>query len=237
MGKIVIDPITRIEGHLKIEAVIENGVVKEAKSAGMLWRGIEVLLRGRDPRDAQRVTQRICGVCPTAHATASTLNLDSEDNIVSNSTEGFNLGFSYKRGRFFYYEVGARYNYRAFSVSGVSDESNSTAESNFSVSTLDLPITGGINITSFADRLIGLRVFVSAIPSFLVSQDIDELPLEKDDINNFMLYGQGGIGIDITVFFIEIGYNYGFSNLINDIDSESITSNPGQAYLNIGFRF
>ena len=167
----------------------------------------------------------------------NTLNLDSEDNIVSNSTEGFNLGFSYKRGRFFYYEVGARYNYRAFSVSGVSDESNSTAESNFSVSTLDLPITGGINITSFADRLIGLRVFVSAIPSFLVSQDIDELPLEKDDINNFMLYGQGGIGIDITVFFIEIGYNYGFSNLINDIDSESITSNPGQAYLNIGFRF
>ena len=82
MGKIVIDPITRIEGHLKIEAVIENGVVKEAKSAGMLWRGIEVLLRGRDPRDAQRVTQRICGVCPTAHATASTLNLDSAFGIA-----------------------------------------------------------------------------------------------------------------------------------------------------------
>ncbi len=77
MGKIVIDPITRIEGHLKIEAIVEGGVVKEAKSSGMLWRGIELILKNRDPLDAQRITQRICGVCPTAHSTASTLNLDS----------------------------------------------------------------------------------------------------------------------------------------------------------------
>lgn len=74
---IVIDPVTRIEGHLKIEAVVDNGVVKEARSCGMLWRGIEQILQGRDPVDAQRITQRICGVCPTSHATASTLNLDS----------------------------------------------------------------------------------------------------------------------------------------------------------------
>lgn len=74
---IVIDPVTRIEGHLKIEAVVDNGVVKEARSSGMLWRGIEQILRGRDPVDAQRITQRICGVCPTSHSTASTLNLDS----------------------------------------------------------------------------------------------------------------------------------------------------------------
>lgn len=59
MAKIVIDPMTRIEGHLKIECTVENGEVKEAKAAGMLFRGFEILLRGRDPRDAQRVTQRI----------------------------------------------------------------------------------------------------------------------------------------------------------------------------------
>ncbi len=82
MGKIVIDPITRIEGHLKIEAIVENGVVKEAKSSGMLFRGFEQILKNRDPRDAQRITQRICGVCPTAHATASTLNLDSAFGIA-----------------------------------------------------------------------------------------------------------------------------------------------------------
>lgn len=77
MGKIVIDPITRIEGHLKVEAVVENGEVKEARSSGTLFRGFELILKGRDPRDAQRITQRICGVCPTSHSVASTLCLDS----------------------------------------------------------------------------------------------------------------------------------------------------------------
>ena len=82
MGKIVIEPVTRIEGHLKIEAVVENGKVKDARSSGMLFRGIEIILRGRDPRDAQRYTQRICGVCPTSHSTAATLNLDSAFGIA-----------------------------------------------------------------------------------------------------------------------------------------------------------
>lgn len=82
MGKIVIDPVTRIEGHLKIEVVTEGGEVKDATSSGLLFRGIEIILRGRDPRDAQRYTQRICGVCPTSHSTAATLNLDSAFGIA-----------------------------------------------------------------------------------------------------------------------------------------------------------
>lgn len=81
MRTIVIDPVTRIEGHLKIEAVVDRGVVKEAHCAGLLFRGLEIILRGRDPRDAQRITQRICGVCPTAHATASSLALDDAFGI------------------------------------------------------------------------------------------------------------------------------------------------------------
>jgi hydrogenase large subunit len=81
LTKITIDPMTRIEGHLKVEAIIENGVVKEAESTGVLFRGLEIILRGRDPRDAQRYTQRICGVCPTSHSIASTLNLDSAFGI------------------------------------------------------------------------------------------------------------------------------------------------------------
>lgn len=82
MGRIVIDPITRIEGHLKIEAIVENGIVKDAKSSGQLFRGIELILRGRDPRDAQVITQRICGVCPQSHGIAATLNLDSAFGIA-----------------------------------------------------------------------------------------------------------------------------------------------------------
>jgi len=82
MAKIVIDPVTRIEGHLKIEVVTEEGVVKEARCAGMLFRGLEIILRGRDPRDALRITQRICGVCPTAHAVASSLALDDAFGVA-----------------------------------------------------------------------------------------------------------------------------------------------------------
>ena len=81
MTTITIDPITRIEGHLKLEALVENGQVADARSSGTLFRGIELILRGRDPRDAPLITQRICGVCPIAHAMASTLCLDDAFGI------------------------------------------------------------------------------------------------------------------------------------------------------------
>ena len=77
MAKLSIDPMTRIEGHLKIEVDIEGGKVVDAKSAGTLFRGFEIILKGRDPRDASQITQRICGVCPTAHGTASVRCLDN----------------------------------------------------------------------------------------------------------------------------------------------------------------
>jgi hydrogenase large subunit len=67
----VVDPITRIEGHLRIEAVVENGVVTDAYSAGTMVRGFEKILKGRDPRDAWAFTERACGVCTTVHALAS----------------------------------------------------------------------------------------------------------------------------------------------------------------------
>ena len=82
MQTITIDPVTRIEGHLKVEAMVDGGTVKDAHLSGTLFRGIEIILRGRDPRDAQRITQRICGVCPTSHSVASALNLDSAFGIA-----------------------------------------------------------------------------------------------------------------------------------------------------------
>ena len=71
MTRIVVDPITRIEGHLRIEAVVENGVITDAFSAGTMVRGLEKILMGRDPRDAWAITERVCGVCTTVHALAS----------------------------------------------------------------------------------------------------------------------------------------------------------------------
>ena len=69
--RITIDPITRIEGHLRIDAEVDGGQVTKAWSSGQMWRGIETILQGRDPRDAWLFTQRICGVCTTVHALAS----------------------------------------------------------------------------------------------------------------------------------------------------------------------
>jgi hydrogenase large subunit len=71
MTKIVIDPITRIEGHLRIEVEVEGGQVTNAWSSSTMFRGIETILKGRDPREAWVFTQRFCGVCTTVHALAS----------------------------------------------------------------------------------------------------------------------------------------------------------------------
>ncbi|MGA7278462.1 MAG: nickel-dependent hydrogenase large subunit, partial [Desulfocapsaceae bacterium] len=69
--KITIDPITRIEGHLRIDVEVDGGVVTNAWSSGQMFRGLEIILQGRDPRDAWLFVQRICGVCTTVHALAS----------------------------------------------------------------------------------------------------------------------------------------------------------------------
>jgi hydrogenase large subunit len=71
MTRVVVDPVTRIEGHLRVEAVVENGVITDAFSSGTMVRGLEKILIGRDPRDAWAITERVCGVCTTVHALAS----------------------------------------------------------------------------------------------------------------------------------------------------------------------
>ena len=76
-----IDPVTRIEGHLKIEVTVETvdnvQQVIDAKSSGTMFRGFERILLNHDPLDAPHITQRICGVCPISHGMASCKNLES----------------------------------------------------------------------------------------------------------------------------------------------------------------
>jgi hydrogenase large subunit len=70
-NRIVVDPVTRIEGHLRIEAEVKDGRIVDAWSAGTMVRGLEIILKGRDPRDAWAFCERVCGVCTTVHALAS----------------------------------------------------------------------------------------------------------------------------------------------------------------------
>lgn len=92
-GPVVVDPLTRIEGHLRVEVEVENGKIKDARSCGTLFRGLEIILKGRDPRDAQHFTQRTCGVCTYTHALASTRALEDAINkpIPANATYIRNL--------------------------------------------------------------------------------------------------------------------------------------------------
>jgi len=80
-----IDPVTRVEGHLKVEVAVDsvNGVQKvvDAKASGTLFRGLEKILINRDPWDAQHITERICGVCPVAHGMAAVLALDNAAGV------------------------------------------------------------------------------------------------------------------------------------------------------------
>uniref|UniRef100_E6VKK3 Uptake hydrogenase large subunit n=1 Tax=Rhodopseudomonas palustris (strain DX-1) TaxID=652103 RepID=E6VKK3_RHOPX len=80
--RVVVDPVTRIEGHLRVEVNVDSSnVIRNAVSTGTMWRGIEVILKGRDPRDAWAFTQRICGVCTGTHALTSVRAVENALNI------------------------------------------------------------------------------------------------------------------------------------------------------------
>ena len=80
--RIVVDPITRIEGHLRVEIEVKDGVITDAYSSGTMVRGLEIILKGRDPRDAWAFTERVCGVCTTVHALASVRTVENALGIV-----------------------------------------------------------------------------------------------------------------------------------------------------------
>jgi len=81
-NRIVVDPITRIEGHLRIEAEVRDGKIVDAFSSGTMVRGFEIILKGRDPRDAWAFTERACGVCTTVHALASVRTVEDALGIT-----------------------------------------------------------------------------------------------------------------------------------------------------------
>ncbi len=80
--RVVVDPVTRIEGHLRVEVNLDkDNVISNAVSTGTMWRGLEVILKGRDPRDAWAFVERICGVCTGVHALASVRSVEDALNI------------------------------------------------------------------------------------------------------------------------------------------------------------
>ena len=81
--RVVVDPITRIEGHLRAEVIVDDeGIVTEAYTSSTLWRGLEIIAKGRDPRDIPFIMQRICGVCTYSHYLKSTMAIENALGII-----------------------------------------------------------------------------------------------------------------------------------------------------------
>ena len=97
---------------------------------------------------------------------------------------------------------------------------------------IDIPITGGINFLSALNRIVALRLFISAVPAINLGIGENDLGITKDDINSFVLYGQAGLGVNVAFLVIEVGYNYGFQDMLKNYESK-----PGQLFINLGFRF
>ena len=147
-----------------------------------------------------------------------------------NSALGYQIGVAWKKGGFTYWQVGLMYNYSAW---GFNSLATTIDTGKLNVQALDIPVTLGINFLSFA-RIVGLRAYVNAIPAFTLGVGNNSFGISKDDVNSFIFYVGGGIGVDILFLMIDIGYNYGTGSLLKNSVS---STNPGQVYLNLGFRF
>jgi hypothetical protein len=159
----------------------------------------------------------------------SQLNLSS-DTYESGSELGYQLGFAYRRGQFFYWQAGALFNNAVY---GFQNSGNSEEETNsLTVKSFDVPLNVGINFLSFANRVVGLRAFVGAVPSFVFGVGDNDYDIQKEDINSFNVYGQAGVGANVAFFIVDLGYNFGFQDLLTDQDSK-----PGQLFVNLGLRF
>ena len=148
------------------------------------------------------------------------LSID-EKYFTSSFAPGFQLGGSYKRGKFFYWELGLEYDNSAYQLNWKNaPDSISWFDGLFSVRSIEVPLTVGINILSITSRIVGLRAFIGADPTFLLDIGDNDIDISKDDLNTFNINGRAGIGVDITFLFIELGFQYGFQDLLkNDIKS------------------
>jgi hypothetical protein len=157
------------------------------------------------------------------------VNFNQIPDLETDMGIGYHFGFNYKRGKFFYWQVGAQFNNAGYSLT---EESGFDTTGNIGVRNINIPITGGINFLSFTNRILALRIFVSAVPGYVVGVGENDFDISKDYLESFILYGQGGIGVNVAFLVIEAGYNYGFTNVFTSTDSR-----PGQIFVNLGFRF
>ena len=159
----------------------------------------------------------------------SSLRKESDD-IKDDAEAGWLVGLSWRSKGFFFSQFGLRYNNAVYSLRPAS--ARDSGDYKFSVNSLDFPLTFGINLLPGIERVVNLRGFISAVPSFNLGVGDNDYGYEKEKLETFNFAGSVGIGIDVLFMAIEVGYNHGFIDLLEDKESK-----PAQGFVNIGFRF
>ena len=159
----------------------------------------------------------------------SSLRKSAED-LKDESATGWHVGLSWRSKGFLFSQFGLRYNSPVYSI--LPTTGNTSGDHKFSVSSIDLPLSFGINILNATDKVFNLRGFLSAVPSFNLGVGDNDYDYDTDKIETFNFAGSVGIGVDILIMVFEIGYNHGFIDLLEDKESK-----PGQGFINVGIRF
>jgi len=153
----------------------------------------------------------------------------STDKYDANSGVGYHIGVAWQKSGFIYGQFGLRYNNAVY---GFQSKLTNNDTGDLKVQAIDIPLTAGINFLTIG-QIANLRAFVSAMPSFRIGVSDNHFGIDKDQVNSFIFYGQLGIGANVAFAMIDIGYNYGFSDLMKNFDN----TNPSQWFLSLGIRF
>jgi len=151
----------------------------------------------------------------------------SESPFESAYGTGFLFGAAYRKGRFGYWEIGLNYNNTAISL-----KEENILEDNLQIRQLELPLLGGINLLSLTRRVVGVRIFGGAVPGYILGISNNPFFLDEDDFERFQIAGRAGVGVDVLFLFVELGYQYGFIDLLKNQDS-----NLSQFDFRLGVRF
>ena len=151
----------------------------------------------------------------------------SGSDVESPYSTGYALGGSYRRGKYFYWEVGANFN---GSVVGFEDVLKT--EKTLEFRQLNFPLTVGLNVLGETRRVLGIRAFGGVLPGAITKVLSNDFELSKDDFNEFQMSGRLGVGVDVLFLFVELDYTYGFTDMLQDQGS-----NLSQVNFLLGFRF
>jgi hypothetical protein len=178
------------------------------------------------PTTEKKAKKRVSDFKVYGGLSVSSILLSGSD-VESPYSSGYILGASYRRGKYFYWEVGANFN---GSVVGFEDVLKT--EETLEFRQINFPVTAGLNLLGKTSRILGVRAFGGLVPGAITKVLSNDFELSKDDFNEFQLSGRLGVGVDVLFVFVELDYTYGFTDMLQDQGS-----NLSQVNFLLGFRF